>query len=64
MSDAEGLAAVLRDSVPFINVEKIYLDAYKQVTSANGQSYPDVSKAINDRINSGCLDIQLCRTWK
>ncbi len=55
MSDAEGLASVLRDSVPFINVEKIYLDAYKQVTSANGQSYPDVSKAINDRINSGCL---------
>ena len=55
MSDAEGLAALLKDSVPFINVDKIYLDAFKQVTSANGQSYPDVSKAINDRINSGCL---------
>ena len=51
----KGLLHLLRDSVPFINVEKIYLDAYKQVTSANGQSYPDVSKAINDRINSGCL---------
>ncbi len=37
MSDAEGLAAILRDSVPFINVEKIYLDAYKEITSANGQ---------------------------
>jgi hypothetical protein len=55
MSDAEGLTSILRDSVPFINVEKIYLDAYKQVTSANGQSYPDVNKSINDRINSGCL---------
>ncbi len=55
MSDAEGLADLLRDSVPFINAEKIYLDAYKQVTSANGQSYPDATKAINDRINSGCL---------
>ena len=55
MSDAEGLAALLQDSVPFINIEKIYLDAYHQVTSANGQSYPDVNKAINDRINSGCL---------
>jgi hypothetical protein len=55
MSDAEGLASQLRDSVPFINVEKIYLDTYKQVTSANGQSYPDVNKAITDRINSGCL---------
>ena len=55
MSDAEGLASVLKDSVPEYNVEKIYLDAFKQVTTATGQYYPDVNKAINDRINSGCL---------
>jgi hypothetical protein len=55
MSDAEGLAAVLKDSVPSFNVEKIYLDAFKQVTNVNGQSYPDVTNAINERINSGCL---------
>ncbi len=55
MTEAEGLATLLKDSVPSINVEKIYLDAFRQVTNANGQSYPDVNKAINDRINSGCL---------
>lgn len=55
MSDAEGLASVLKDSVPEYNIDKIYLDAFRQVTSATGQSYPDVNKAINDRINSGCL---------
>jgi hypothetical protein len=55
MSDAEGLAALLSDSVPEFNIDKIYLDAFRQVTSANGQSYPDVNKAIGDRINSGCL---------
>ena len=55
MSDAEGLAGLLNDSVPELNVEKIYLDAFRQVTSANGQSYPDVNAAINARINSGCL---------
>jgi len=55
MSDAEGLSAVLRDSVQSFNVDKIYLDAFKQVTSVNGQSYPDVVRAINNRINSGCL---------
>lgn len=55
MSDAEGLAAILRDSVPVYNLDKIYLDAYKQTTTVNGQSYPEVNKAINDRINSGCL---------
>jgi hypothetical protein len=55
MSDAEGLATALKDSVPSFNIEKIYLDAFRQVTNVNGQSYPDVNKAINDRINSGCL---------
>jgi len=55
MTDAEGLSAVLKDSVPEYNVEKIYLDAFKQITTVNGQSYPDVNKAISDRINAGCL---------
>ncbi|MDO9341151.1 MAG: type IX secretion system sortase PorU [Bacteroidales bacterium] len=55
MSDAEGLASLLNDSVPSFNIEKIYLDAFRQTTTVNGQSYPDVTKAINDRINSGCL---------
>jgi len=55
MSDAEGLASFIKDSVPSMNVEKIYLDAFKQITTVNGQSYPDATKAINDRMNSGCL---------
>jgi len=55
MSDAEGLASVLNDSVPEYNTDKIYLDAFKQSTTVNGQSYPEVNKAINDRVNSGCL---------
>jgi len=55
MSDAEGLTSILNDSVPSFNVDKIYLDAFKQTTTVNGQSYPDVTKKINDRINSGCL---------
>jgi hypothetical protein len=55
MTDAEGLAAMIRDSVPSANVQKIYLDAFRQTTSENGQSYPEVTKAINDRMNSGCL---------
>ena len=55
MSDAEGLAAFLEDSVPVFNVNKIYLDAFRQVTSTNGDTYPDVETAINNQINSGCL---------
>lgn len=55
MSDAESLAALLKDNAPSFNVEKIYLDAFRQTTSVTGQSYPDVTKAINNRINAGCL---------
>ena len=55
MADAEGLALLLKDSVPVYNTDKIYLDAFRQETSVNGQSYPDVMTAINNRINSGCL---------
>jgi hypothetical protein len=55
MSDAEGLSSLIQDSVSSFNVDKIYLDAFKQTTNVNGQSYPDVNKAINDRMNSGCL---------
>jgi len=55
MDDAEGLAAVIKDSAPAYNIDKIYLDAYPQTTTVNGQSYPEVNKAITGRINSGCL---------
>jgi hypothetical protein len=55
ISDAEGLAGLLADSIPWLNVDKIYFDAYKQTSTATGQFYPDVSNAINDRINSGTL---------
>ncbi len=55
MSDAEGLSSVIEEKAPSFNVNKIYLDAFRQTTSVTGQSYPDVSTAINNRINSGCL---------
>ena len=55
MIDAEGLYTLLNTKYPSFNVDKIYLDAFKQVTSVNGQSYPEATKKIDDRINAGCL---------
>ncbi len=55
LSDAESLAKIIQDSVPVFNLEKIYLDSYRQTTTASGQTYPNVNQAINDRINTGCL---------
>jgi hypothetical protein len=55
MSDAEGLADLIESNVPWVNVDKIYFDAYNQVTTATGQFYPDVTQAIDKRINDGTL---------
>ncbi len=55
MSDAEGLADIADGIAPWVNIDKIYFDAFNQVTTPTGQFYPDVTRAINDRINSGTL---------
>ncbi len=55
MIDAEDLASGLESDNPEFNIEKIYLDAFRQSSSVSGDSYPEVNKAINDRINAGCL---------
>jgi hypothetical protein len=39
------------------NIDKIYLDAYPQVSTAGGQRYPEVNTAINNRVNKGALMI-------
>ena len=55
MYDSDRLAQLIESNEPSFNIEKIYLDSYEQVTSISGQSYPEATRAINDRINSGCL---------
>lgn len=37
------------------NINKIYLDAYQQVSSSGGQRYPDARQAIVDIVNNGAL---------
>ena len=39
------------------NINKIYLDAYQQVSSSGGQRYPDARQAIVDNVNKGALII-------
>jgi hypothetical protein len=55
MYDAEGLADLINKNAPWVNVEKIYFDAYDQISTSTGQFYPDVTQAINERINAGTL---------
>lgn len=51
------IARIVQDSLKRFNLEKIYLDAYNQESSAGGSRYPDANKILLDRINFGSLAI-------
>ncbi len=52
---AEQLSTYLYENYPVYNIDKIYLDAYKQISTPGGQLSPDMNKGINDRIEKGTL---------
>ncbi len=52
---SEQIAKSLSVTHPVLNIEKSYLDAYEQTTLAGGSRYPEVNKAIKNRVNQGAL---------
>jgi hypothetical protein len=57
ISQANELATTVDSLFQNINVNKIFLDAYQQVTGPSGQSYPDVNNMLNRQIKQGALFI-------
>ena len=55
MHDAETLADYLDETYPVYNIDKIYIDAYPQVSTPSGQKAPEVNKAINSKMEKGTL---------
>lgn len=55
MSDSEKLANQVNEKHGEFIIDKIYFDAYRQVTGPGGESYPEVTQAINDRVKEGTL---------
>jgi len=54
--DADRIATdQLAADYPVYNVDKIYLDAYQQVSASGGERYPDANEAISNRMFSGTL---------
>jgi len=54
-NQSEQISNFMNNNHQVYNLEKIYLDAYEQVTMAGGSRYPEVNIAINSRINQGTL---------
>ncbi len=55
MSQSNSLAAMVESGYQSYNVNKIFLDAFKQETTAGGNRYPEVNLAINDAVDKGSL---------
>ena len=54
---ADELATIVKDDYPVFNIEKIYFDAYPEVSTPSGERYPDVNKAFKNRVERGALVI-------
>ncbi len=52
---AEDLAYIIDTAYQKFNVNKLYLDAFKQINTATGTRYPEVNKLLAGAVNSGSL---------
>ncbi|NWJ49751.1 MAG: type IX secretion system sortase PorU [Bacteroidetes bacterium] len=57
MDQAEELANQVSNLNASLNIDKIYLDAFPEVSAATGKTYPLVNEAIDQRIDKGTLII-------
>ncbi len=55
MNQTEELTNQVNSNYPQFLTDKIYFDAFQQIATPSGEQYPDVTKAINDRVKDGVL---------
>lgn len=57
MRQSDEIATKITTEQPLYNINKIYLDAYKQVSNAGGSTYPDANTALDKANQTGSLVI-------
>lgn len=55
MRQADQLATMIDTTYRNYNTEKIFLDAYPQISTPGGQRVPDANLAINQRVGKGAM---------
>jgi len=53
----ESSAKIIEGNNPNLNLQKLYTDAFEEVITSGGGSYPDVKKRFDDTFNTGALVI-------
>ncbi len=52
---SEAIASIAESARPDLNIKKIYLDAYKQESTAAGDTYPGAKRDLIENLHSGTL---------
>lgn len=55
LQDAEIVINTVNDIAPAFEVQKIYLDAFRQESGSGGSHYPQANQAINNQVFNGVL---------
>ncbi len=55
--DCEPQSLYVKANHPEMNADKLYSDAFPQVSGAGGERYPELEKAITERVQRGALII-------
>jgi hypothetical protein len=55
MEQAEELTSMVDTTCHDININKIYLDSYEQITTPSGDFYPDARKKLVESVDNGSL---------
>jgi hypothetical protein len=54
---SEVIANYFEKNIKELNIEKVYFDAFQQISTPGGARYPDAQNTIDRNINSGCIAI-------
>ena len=55
INQSEQMAVNIENNNPEVNLDKIYLDSFVQISAPGGSRYPEVNKAITQRVEKGSL---------
>ncbi|MBE0648543.1 MAG: type IX secretion system sortase PorU [Bacteroidales bacterium] len=55
LNQVEDLTQLIENQYAGYNIDKIYLDAYQQISTPGGQRCPEVNDAINKRVDKGAM---------
>lgn len=55
MDQSDFLARRVESEHPYLNVDKMYMDAYQQLTTPGGERYPDAINALREKVQKGLL---------